>query len=330
MKPIRTLCGSDQLCPFRNLAVAAVSQSQDALLGDYRAQLYLFRSNEPAPVPVGRTGSGPGEYHAVIAAGFDEAGVLLFDAEERRVVRFDSASRPSLTASIDLPPPAIFGIRVAGGRSFALSIPPGANGKVKAGLYTIAPDSKPTAVGFFDITPLTSSSGDLLPIRPFFEPKPAWAVTGSQYGFSDGNRFDITLVHGPGRTTRIVADVPPVPISDSDIKARRDEALGPGLSPMMRGQLERQLREAVKRTGKVFPEVTDLVFLGESHIAVRGAAPPTSREVRWDLLTVDGQLVGYVILASGLRIVGGSLQSVLIVGEGADDEPTARWYALAT
>jgi len=333
LRQVRLICGPQSTCPFKNIGVAAASTGGIALLGDYRGQLYLIHPGRTELVALGRIGSGPGEYHAVVAAAFDSAdGVALFDAEERRMLRYDSTGKNTVTAGATLPPPVVFGVQIVASQAVMLSIPPGSRnaGRVAASLYRVGVDGPVERLGGFPLEPVTLGKSDLLPVRPFFKPKPVWAARSDKaYAFSDGAQFDLRIARNDSTVLRIVADPPPVPITDADIKTRRDEATGFGLSPLMRKQLERQLRDAVSATGKVFPEITDLVYLEDGYLLVRGAAPPSADLVRWDLITPDGGLVGLIQLDLGLRVIGGRHSELLIVGEGTAGDVIAAWFATA-
>ena len=330
----QVLCGLAPApeCPFRNIVVAAASEDGRALLGDYRSQLYLYREPGSPPVPIGRLGKGPGEYTAVIAAGFHRDGFSLFDIEQLRVVRYTPGQAASTSALVVQPPPVVYGALFEHEQLYMLSVPPGSRrGRdVQATIYALPVEGgRPIPRGWALMPPLVVGESDLLPVRPFFEPKPLWAVgPDGAFAVGDGARLDFAIQYADtSRSYRLRAEVPTLPITERDIQVRRAEAQGFGLSPLMRTQYEAQLREALKHTGKVFPEATSLAFLSDGSLLIRGASPPTLPQVDWLLFSRAGALQGILPLSAGARIIGGT-SSHLLIAEDRDDIASAAWYAL--
>jgi hypothetical protein len=281
------------------------------------------------PTPLGRRGSGPGEWRAIGALDLTaETSVVIYDPLLQRLTvlpRTESTQLQTLPVGL----PQLFeSARIAGGVLFLLSANTFTKGPVSISLTRVS-DGK--SIGQIRID---SGSGtvraidtDIRPIPPLFSPRVVWdASTVGSVILSRTTDAVLQWFTAQGLARSVRLALKPRPISRADVAAERRRLLPPSLPPAMATSVRPQVERAVQNTAKYHQVVRRIVASshGSAWIATRSDGPSDA----WILFDAGGNPNCRLELAPEAEIVWATIGQIVVLtydAGGGTNLTTWKW-----
>ncbi len=293
--PDAPLCADPLVCLPPTQPLAAVHSTGDVLtlvLSGRRAEVVRVPAGADAAVPVGREGSGPGEYRMPGLLDFTGDGEgLVFDIMARRVLRYGPEGTSRATSVVVLPaaPHPAFGFVQGELRVLGADNPPTPG------------DSMPVIVFALDSASLEprrlQTLGFRLPTFPIgeFRSAPRLLAPGDFFVLRD----DSTVVFANGATLGVDIYAPSGALRRRigftvEARAARAEDVAEEATRRVRGIPDPQARAAIaaelrENAAPRMPVLTGLVAMGDGELWLRGTPTPDGLEVEWLVLAADGE-----------------------------------------
>jgi hypothetical protein len=326
----RPLCADALACLPPTQAVAAVHADGDVLtlvLSGRRAEVVRVQAGTDVPVPVGREGSGPGEYRIPGLLDFSPAGeALVFDIMARRTLRFGRDGTPLATSVVLLPasPHPAFGFVGGGLRILGADTPP------------VPGDSMPTIVFALDSGALeprrlqtlafklpTFPIGELRIAPRLFVPGDFFALRAdSTVVFANGGQLGVDIFTPTGGLRRRIgftlASRAPSAEEIAEEANRRVRGIP---DPQARAAIAAELRE---NAAAKLPVLTGIVAMGDGELWLRGSPSADGSSVEWLVLTAEGEPLRRVRTATEDAILGKHGARYLVAR--AEEEGSRFWW----
>lgn len=326
----RPLCADPLACLPPTQQVAAVHADGDVLtlvLSGRRAEVVRVQAGTEVPVPVGREGSGPGEYRLPGLLDFTPAGeALVFDFMARRALRFGRDGRALATAVVLLPasPHPAFGF--VGGELRILG----------ADTPAVPGDSMPTIVFALDSGALeprrlhtlafrlpTFPIGEFRTAPQLLAPSDFFALRDdSSVVFANGASLGVDIYAPGGALRRRVGFAVEARATSADDAAEEADRRVRGIpDPQARAAIAAELRENVATK---LPVLTGLVAMGDGELWLRGSPSADGATVEWLVLAADGEPLRRVRTAAEDAILGKHGARYLVAR--AEDDGARFWW----
>lgn len=316
------------MCSMGRKAQSSPDGAEGLLLWDRGTPLYRIHGSHPEVI--GGLGSGPGEYRMIMAAGISPSGdVLVFDAAQQRLLRYDPSGHSIGTHRLTLPPGLITGSFVRGELwAVAGDITPNASAGDSLPVAVFAIDTTGAAPRRLSTLPIrlpTYAIGTLRPTPGLFEAAPQWALLeDGQLYFAPGTRLLIDRFDREGgRVSRFGFETAARTVTEAEvnreIEARLRQVVDRRMAEAMRAQLS--------RPGMIHPAVTSLRALANGEVWVREA--PVADSVRWIVFDSLGSAVGAVTLDAAAMVLA-SRDSLVLVNDPNSSDPgrTLTWVRI--
>lgn len=340
LTPAVEICaGLDDLpCQFVNAMIVAAAQDGRVAVADMMGELREFDAEGRFLRNVGGRGGGPGEYRALVAAGYDDAGrIVVLDQAGMRVQRFDSAGAMDGSANAPMVP-GLIGASVVRGQ-VALFALPGASAvgdTVAVQVLLVDPATGDTAsLPTLPEPALGTGDGSMFDIPPLFTvmPQERWGVsTDGALLLADGGRLRIVRRDADGGAPRVLVElaVAPHPVTAAELEAEKASHLEAAarMNPTVSLTLREALDRAAASAPRSHPMVSRLVVLDDGTILTREGMPPGADSARWNVFGAEGKPIGYLLIPADARIEAGRLERMLVVIPDEDDVPRVVWYGV--
>lgn len=320
-------------CHSEQAMVAASSASGWVVVAGERAkQSQLFRFSPSGDIaPIGRRGSGPGEYQHVAALHVSPDGaVTAFDLLQRRLLRYDASGLPSGDSFVSLPDGFVFAAILDTGL-VALATDPRRQSGDSAGVSLFVFDS--ASGGFRRLARLpirdrVFSNDALRPVPMPFAAHPLWTMTpdGGVYftpaGVHEISRFDLSGAF----LLRFGSQVTPREVTQADLEALQQDRLR--LIPP--GPMRDAARASARTSAKFHPAITRLVALSNGELWMRESPFEPRDSVQWLAYSgVDGRALGRLVLGADDDVLASANGRLLMLTAApGTEETTLRWVTI--
>ncbi len=311
-------------CALSSAAVAVAGPDGSVLLSDFGRRLVAVTKTPQVVRPIGSLGGGPGEYRVILASTIDSVGdMVVFDAAQRRVVRFDRSGTAILTANIDLPEGFIAAWFVGDDlHAIGTELSNGARGdSVPVVLYRMRPGLTPKAEHRLPILLPGYALGDLRPVPAPFEAAPQWAFgADGRILFSPGQRFELRMLSPTGaESLRFGFDIAPRKVTQEEI----DRFLTENTRRIGDAQMRAAARARPPAPGR-HPSITAVQWLPNRDVWVREAPSVQGDSVRWIVFSDSGVPKGGVTLDADARVLT-SYNDLILVNDPGSSGSELYW-----
>ena len=332
LEDLGSACGAAHpACVASEFRLAAVNSSGVvAFWGSDGKRDQLYRVIAGTVEPLGRIGSGPGEYRFAVPPGVSDSGdVLLADPSQQRLVRY-TASGEVTTDRIAMPA-GFVDLLFAGGQAFALAtgIPQTKGDSLPISVFALeAGASEARRLYGIPVKQPAYAAGDFRPIAGLFAPRAEFHASRDGHLFvTEGAKFEVEEFSPDGtHLARFGFALEPRVITDAEVVAAREQRFR--RMPMLRMMPPMDPAREVGATHH--PAVTQLVVLASGATWVRGAPRPAQDSVEWVVFPEPARAAGRVVLGSEETVLGGYEDRLLLsrCAPGADG-CELRWVRLA-
>ena len=322
---VKPLC-EDEFCGT-TAEMAVTDTKGNTLLWEMGQQLMAASPAVATPRTIGRLGGGPGEYRALVGAGFTPSGELLaLDAAQQRLLTYDSVGAPLRTAHVDIPP-GYLAARFAGGRLIVVStlLDEAKNDSAPVGILSRAPGASGLReTGKLPVRAAAYSMGDLRPIPTPFEARSLWAIgTSGRIAYTRGDSLMVTVYDTSGAALlRFGFEIAPRKVTDLEVQRERERRLKGIGDPQMRAALQGHSATPPER----HPAITDLRELENGDTWLREAPTESGDSARWIAFDSTGTALGAVTLSTQARVLS-AWQGLVLVGYLDGGQP-AQWMRM--
>lgn len=294
--------------------------------GGRAPQLYLVDSATRVPRPLGRGGSGPGEYRILMSLGIGPGGeILAFDGMQRRQLVYDGDGNVRATQDAPVPDGLFDGDFVGGELRFlGTDAPATAGDSMRVRIFSSAPgDARARPIVETAIRIPGYGMGDFRPLPPPFVPRDQFALLpDGGLVHAAGATFVLEALDATGRpTSRFGFDLPPRAVTEEDLRAEAAR-LQRRLPMAMRQAVEATMRQAATR----HPAITRVVALEDGSLWVRESPHAGGDSVSWIVYQDPPLPHGRLVLDADDRVLGAHAGRVVLSRSGPEDGRSGlRW-----
>jgi hypothetical protein len=331
--PVARLCKTDaEICTPPVQPNAAVSGAGDVLVRGLGAQgdiVVRVPAGSQTPVPLGRVGSGPGEYRIPATMGFTPDGdAVIYDLMARRVVRFAPDGTGKGEATRGLPPAPLIGFGVVRGEVWMLSTDrPKTSGDTMP-VDVVSLGNNETAAQKLHRLALSQPAHALEALRtpaPLFAPVASFGFfADGGVAFTDGRTLVVDLFDAEGvLAKRVGFDVTSRAVTEADAEARRARNLGGVADARMRESMERMMSNVSARHAAI----TRLITLSNGEVWVRETPREAADSVSWVSFSREGAPLRRVWTGADDAVLAWAGDRYLITRLGGSDATDGYWWA---
>lgn len=328
------LCAESERCVLPQRGFGSVGVSGDAVVGVSDANLpTLVRvDGERGEIrPIGRLGSGPGEYRIPGVQGITSEGeVLVLDMLGRRLLRYGADGTSLETSQITLPaamPRAASLGNFVQGQLHVLGAndPQAAGDSVPVQLFALPAGGNPQALRELALRLRVDGLGQMFEPAGIFAPSVMFTVRESgEVLLTRGDRLVVERYDTSGSLAQVAGfDVTGRAVTETDVQNYRDRFLSASVPPMMRTGIESQLARRAERHAAV----TQMHGTADGQLWLKRTPREAGDSVEW--LVLDRELRPHrrVWLAADDELIGAARGRVLIARVDDDSGRDGYWWA---
>lgn len=328
------LCAEPERCALPQRAFGTVGANGDAVVGVSAEDLPPVVRVDGATggiTPIGRLGSGPGEYRIPGVQGITAEGeVLLLDMLGRRLLRYGEDGKSLETSQITLPAAmlraASFGDFVDGQlHVLGVNDPQAGGDSVPVQLFALPAGGEPKALRELPVRLRVDGLGQMFEPDGIFSPSVMFVVRESgDVLLTRGDRLVVERLDSNGLLAQTAGfDLTGRPVTEADVQAYLDRMLSGNLPPMMREGLERQLARRAERHAAI----TELRATADGHLWLKRTPREAGDSVEWLVLDRELSPQRRVWLSTDDAVIGGADGRILIARQDDGAGQDGYWWA---